>query len=182
MAFTANRVGWGFVDNSGWVEFTVSNTGSGAGTAFNLVVLAGFSSGGSTYYPNADWINEIDSFSVNGTYLAAGYNYAAGVLNGQYAYYTTLQFTSDPDGAGTGLDDMDGDGFFDDLPPGKSITIKAHAATSAFLKLKRSLSNCRDRGINVHSSNPPKTVIHASREKNSRFCQPVVVAQAMLPL
>jgi uncharacterized protein (TIGR02145 family) len=126
MAFTANRRGWGFIDNSGWIEFTVSNTGSGAGTAFDLTVLAGFSSGGSTYYPNANWINEIDSFSVNGNYLLSGFNYAAGALNGQYAHFTTLQYTFDPDGAGTGLDDLDGDGYYDDLPVGKTITIRAH--------------------------------------------------------
>ena len=104
MAFTANRQGWGFIDNSGWIEFTVSNNGTGAGTAFDLTVLAGFSSGGSTYYPNADWINEIGSSSVNGNYLLAGFNYAAGALNGQYAHYTTLQFPFDPDGAGVGLE------------------------------------------------------------------------------
>ncbi|MFH1159528.1 MAG: PKD-like domain-containing protein [bacterium] len=126
MAFTGLRKDWGFIDNSGWVEFTVSNTGSGYGTAFNLVVLAGFSSGGSTYYPNANWLNKIDSFSVSGNYLAASYNYAAGATNGRYAYYTTFQYTSDPDGPGVGLEDADNDGFFDDLPIGKSIMMKAH--------------------------------------------------------
>ncbi|MCX6245259.1 MAG: hypothetical protein NTU98_11210 [Bacteroidetes bacterium] len=126
MAFTNNNVGWGFIDNRGWVEFTVTNNGTGAGTAFDLSILSGFSSGGSTYYPNSNWLNKIDSFSVAGHALKASYNYAAGALNGQYAYYTKLQYTTDPDGAGTGLEDSDGDGFFDDLPVGKSITIKAH--------------------------------------------------------
>ncbi len=126
MNFTNNNVGWGFIDNRGWVEFTVTNNGTGAGTAFDLTLLSGFSSGSSTYYPNSTWLNKIDSFSVNGHALKAGYNYAAGALNGQYAWYTKLQFLSDPDGAGTGLEDADNDGFFDDLPVGKTILIKAH--------------------------------------------------------
>lgn len=126
MTFTNNKLGWGFIDNRGWVEFTVTNNGTGAGTAFDLTLLGGFSSGGSTYYPNSNWMNKIDSFSVNGNAIKASYNYAAGALNGQYSYYTKLQFLSDPDGAGAGLDDADFDGFFDDLPVGKTITIRAH--------------------------------------------------------
>jgi len=126
IAFTSNRRAWGFIDNSGYVDMMVTNSGTGAGTAFNLTILSGFSSGGSTYYPNGDWVNEIDSFSVGGNYLPASYNYASGALNGQYAYYTTFQYTFDPDGTGMGLEDADGDGFFDDLPAGKSTTVRAH--------------------------------------------------------
>ncbi|MEI6898487.1 MAG: PKD-like domain-containing protein, partial [Bacteroidota bacterium] len=126
MAFTNNNYGWGFIDNHGWVEFKITNNGTGAGTAFDLVPLAGFSSGGSTYYPNSNWINKIDSFSVNGIKIGAQYTYGAGALNGQYAFYTTLPYFSDPDGAGVGLEDADGDGLFDDLPIGKTVTIKAH--------------------------------------------------------
>ncbi|POS02282.1 hypothetical protein Q361_1041, partial [Flavobacterium croceum DSM 17960] len=32
-------------------------------------------------------------------------------------------FTTDPDGAGVGLEDVDGDGFYDDLPPGNTVTL-----------------------------------------------------------
>lgn len=126
LTLTGNRKDWAFIDDSGWVEFTITNTGSGYGTAFNLVILAGFSSGGSTYYPNSNWINEIDSFSINGNYLASSYNYASGATNGQYAYYTSLPFTFDPDGPGVGLEDFDNDGYYDDLPVGQTITMKAH--------------------------------------------------------
>jgi hypothetical protein len=59
MAYTNNNKGWGFIDNHGWVEYNLTNNGTGAGTAFDLVALAGFSSGGSTYYPNANWINKM---------------------------------------------------------------------------------------------------------------------------
>ncbi|MBC8319923.1 MAG: PKD domain-containing protein, partial [Bacteroidetes bacterium] len=124
--FTGNQLGWGFIDNSGFIEFTVTNNGSGAGIAFDLVSLAGFASGGNTYYPNNDWLNEIDSFSVNGNYLTAQYNYAAGAINGQYAYYFNYAFTFDPDGPGVGIEDVDGDGIFDDLPIGNTVTVKAH--------------------------------------------------------
>lgn len=127
LSFTANRRGWGFIDNRGYTEFTVTNTGSGSGgIAYDVTVLAGFSSGGSTYYPNGNWINKIDSFSINGYAKVAGYNYASGALNGQYAYFTALAYTFDPDGNGVGLTDADGDGFFDDLPAGASFIIKAH--------------------------------------------------------
>jgi uncharacterized protein (TIGR02145 family) len=127
IAFTANRRSWGFIDNSGWVDFTVTNTGSGTGgTAYDVVVLSGFSSGGSTYYPNGNWINKIDSFSVNGFQQLATYNYGTGAANGQFAFYTKLLYTFDPDGSGTGLTDADLDGYFDDLPAGQSFTVRAH--------------------------------------------------------
>ncbi|HJN05979.1 MAG TPA: hypothetical protein QF480_05140, partial [Bacteroidales bacterium] len=126
IAFTANVRGWGFIDNSGFVEFTITNNGSGVGTAYDLVTLAGFSSWGNTYYPNSNWLNEIDSFSVNGNYLVAEYNYAAGAINGQFAHYFSYDYTFDPDGPGIGIEDEDGDGYYDDLPIGDTITVKAH--------------------------------------------------------
>jgi uncharacterized protein (TIGR02145 family) len=126
MSLTNNNLGWGFIDNRGWIEFTITNNGTGAGTAFDLMVLSGFSSGGGTYFPNWNWLNKIDSFSVNGHSIKANYNFAPGALNGQYAWYTTLQFPFDPDGSGIGLEDSDNDGFFDDLPVGHTVTIRAH--------------------------------------------------------
>jgi len=126
ITFTGNNRGWGFIDNSGFIEFTVTNNGTGAGTAFDMVTLGGFSTGGGTYYPNGDWLNEVDSFSVNGNYSKSFFNYAAGATNGRYAYYFNYPFTFDPDGPGVGIEDVDGDGFYDDLPVGNSVTVKAH--------------------------------------------------------
>jgi PKD repeat protein len=126
MVFTGNNVGWGFVDNSGFIEISVTNNGTGAGTAYNLVTLSGFSSSSSIYYPNNNWINEIDSFSVNGSYLKSFYNYSSGAINGQYAYYFNYGYSSDPDGVGVGIEDADGDGVFDDLPVGHTVVVKAH--------------------------------------------------------
>ena len=126
ISFTGNNKGWGFIDNSGFIEFTVTNNGTGAGIAYDLVTLGGFSSSGTVYYPNNNWHNEVDSFSVNGNYLSSAYNYATGAINGQYAYYFNYTYTFDPDGPGVGIEDVDGDGLFDDLPVGNSVTVKAH--------------------------------------------------------
>ncbi|MBP4136736.1 HYR-like domain-containing protein [Flavobacterium geliluteum] len=50
-------------------------------------------------------------------------------------------FTSDPDGVGVGIDDLDGDGFYDDLPAGASITfdIAALVNCNATCNISRSL-------------------------------------------
>ncbi len=126
IVYTGNVQGWGFIDNSGFIEFDVTNNGSGAGTAFDLITLGGFSSSSNIYYPNNNWLNEIDSFSVNGNFIQADYNYAPGAINGRYAYYFDYSFPFDPDGPGVGIEDSDGDGVFDDLPVGHTVTVKAH--------------------------------------------------------
>ncbi|MGS0526791.1 hypothetical protein ACU8V7_18240 [Zobellia nedashkovskayae] len=41
--------------------------------------------------------------------------------------------TTDPDGAGVGLEDLDGDGFFDDLPVGNSLVLEAELAYNYLL-------------------------------------------------
>ena len=45
-----------------------------------------------------------------------------GLSNSSIDYVPFDYFTTDPDGLG-GLDDLDGDGFFDDLGPGESVTV-----------------------------------------------------------
>jgi gliding motility-associated-like protein len=50
------------------------------------------------------------------------------VFNNFYNYNLTNFFTSDPDGVGVGLEDLDNDGFFDDLPAGKSVTLDISAS------------------------------------------------------
>ena len=55
----------------------------------------------------------IDTFAIPSTY----YSWGSGVTIGALKDY----FTTDPDGTGVGLDDLDGDGFFDDLVPGGSF-------------------------------------------------------------
>jgi uncharacterized repeat protein (TIGR01451 family) len=66
-------------------------------------------------------------------------NYNVSPGNGSPAYvlyrnYYTLslsnRFASDPDGAGIGLEDMDNDGYFDDLPVGNSMVIRTRLSTT----------------------------------------------------
>ena len=45
---------------------------------------------------------------------------SSGFTTSQLSIYNLLDF--DPDGAGVGLEDIDNDGFFDDLAPGESFT------------------------------------------------------------
>ncbi|WP_423998563.1 gliding motility-associated C-terminal domain-containing protein [Maribacter sp. IgM3_T14_3] len=95
---------------------TVTNTGTGNAPLFNLEIQLGMSNGGgnSTNLSNISFYSW-DNFMVNG--ISAGANSATNRTN--------LQFSSDPDGAGVGLEDLDGDGFFDDLAVGESFSLEA---------------------------------------------------------
>jgi uncharacterized protein YjdB len=42
---------------------------------------------------------------------------------GIFNYNLNNVFATDPDGVGVGLEDVDGDGFYDDLPPGNTVTL-----------------------------------------------------------
>ncbi len=71
---------------------------------------------------------EADAFEtadvrINGVSIDPSWYY---YQNFDYVVNTTL-FTIDPDGPG-GLDDVDGDGFFDDLPGGETLTMEIEAA------------------------------------------------------
>jgi len=74
-------------------------------------------------------ICEGDAFEAVSAEIVGGSAFAASDLyfDGTYFMASALNFTADPDGAG-GLSDTDGDGFFDDLPGGESITIRYVAA------------------------------------------------------
>ena len=50
--------------------------------------------------------------------------------------------TTDPDGVGVGLADIDGDGFFDDLPVGKSIEIKIEYTVECGVSLTNTARKC----------------------------------------
>ncbi len=49
---------------------------------------------------------------------------------GQLSISLTNRFTSDPDGANFGLADLDGDGFFDDLPSGAYVELRIYFSFS----------------------------------------------------
>lgn len=99
------------------VTYTNNGTGGSAGAAYDITALLGNTT-----------INtpiERDGFTaddprLNGTGSILTYSYAGGNTPN---IVDLAQFTSDPDGAGTGLEDLDGDGKFDDLAPGQSFSI-----------------------------------------------------------
>lgn len=83
---------------------------NGNGPAYNVKVKLGFSRNGIN--PEVrDYLNFFD-FSVNGVLMSENNDIAQ------------FNFTSDPDGPG-GLQDLDGDGFFDDLPAGATVIMNA---------------------------------------------------------
>jgi gliding motility-associated-like protein len=47
---------------------------------------------------------------------------------GHYTYNLNNFFTSDPDGAGVGLEDVDNDGYYDDLLPGSTVVLDIEAS------------------------------------------------------
>ena len=59
-------------------------------------------------------------------------------------------FTSDPDGVGVGLDDLDGDGFYDDLPAGKTVNIDiATKVNCNAFTCPQNWSNSTDSGVDM---------------------------------
>lgn len=53
-------------------------------------------------------------------------------------------FTTDPDGAGVGLSDLDGDGYFDDLAIGKSVEITIEYEVECSASLSNRADNCKN--------------------------------------
>ena len=53
-------------------------------------------------------------------------------------------FLTDPDGAGVGLDDLDGDGHFDDLALGKSVEITIEYEVDCSASLSNQNDNCKN--------------------------------------
>jgi gliding motility-associated-like protein len=116
---------WSFVDydfasfcESGFVEMEVTNNGNagptGSSSAYNIIVELGFNLPGSEV-PLQDTCFSLDNFELDGQPTIALTNFSA--------YRVELnQFITDPDGPG-GLDDLDGDGFFDDLAVGESFRL-----------------------------------------------------------
>ncbi|MGC4094649.1 MAG: hypothetical protein QM756_43385, partial [Polyangiaceae bacterium] len=102
------------------VKITYSGTGSGdtAGAIFRIKPGVGPSDGGGTnFYISGASVTNVtySNFLLNGT-IPITPTYSS--VTGRYTF--TLNFTTDPDGAGVGLDDLDGDGYYNNLLPGKS--------------------------------------------------------------
>ena len=115
---------WPGLTTTDTAEFLLRNDGTGAGDIYNLTLDLGFSNGGATYIPADYNIYTWSNFNVDGTSFAN---------QGTEGSFADFQLTTDPDGAGVGLEDLDGDGFFDDLPVGNSLVLEAELAYNYLL-------------------------------------------------
>jgi hypothetical protein len=124
------------IDLCDTITYTVRvANGSGAGvlTAYNLNVIFGMGHNsspiatplnqvlwGETYQNTRHWGDfKLNGYPIPETVMTYGTNPASW---GRPSTVPSNLFTSDPDGPG-GLADVDGDGYFDDLPPGASTTV-----------------------------------------------------------
>jgi len=103
------------------IEFSATNGGTGNDTAagmYDIDIQHGY------VYPRRSYVQAYDTNIVC---------YSNARINGQSVSTFTSAgnivrmnlkdlFTSDPDGAGVGLEDLDGDGYYDDLPRGNTVT------------------------------------------------------------
>lgn len=100
------------------IDVTFTNNGTGvlsAASAFNNVFRFGMNS--ASGWDAVNWMTT--GIALNGVSVT----HTPG-MNGVPASINATQFLADPDGAGVGLADLDGDGRFDDLPQGASITFR----------------------------------------------------------
>lgn len=73
---------------------------------------------------NTMWSGHLRGIKIFSNFKLNGISVTLPTLNnsGPVDYVAYDYFTTDPDGAG-GLDDLDGDGFYDDLAPGEELTV-----------------------------------------------------------
>ena len=102
----------GFSGQTDFAKFTVTN--NGAGPAYNIKIRLGVNTGNTTYVPTTTSSLVINNFNVNGN-----------VTPDDATDTVYFQYTTDPDGVGVGLEDLDGDGFYDDLAQGVSFKMEA---------------------------------------------------------
>jgi len=116
---------WAIIDeeytgicSEGFIEVALFNAGSeittGAGTAFNISLIPGI--GANSTAPTVDPCLRLNNFNI-GTY-----NFMNPIVGNQYILDLAL-LMNDPDGQG-GLEDLDGDGEYDDLAVGDSLFLR----------------------------------------------------------
>jgi hypothetical protein len=114
----------------------VTNVGSGNLAFANYLnvgmsIVESGSGGGHSGWPMGAWLVDSATFisadpAFNGASLTES---GGGIAGNSGAFFTTVndRFTADPDGPGTvGLKDLDGDGFFDDLMPGDTVSFRIY--------------------------------------------------------
>jgi len=116
----------------------VENTSTTAGSdAYDVLINVGLGHNSSpltTYSSNPFWAFDykntraVSNFQFVGGAAVTPDNYASTIYpsyGSGYTYAFPPDFlTSDPDGAGVGLEDLDGDGYYDDLAPGASTELE----------------------------------------------------------
>lgn len=136
----------GFVDKCTPFEYTMtmSNTGSGnpvAATMFDLRILQGQAGGGSSVAGFDTTVFNFSNIRIGTTSIPAA-NITWGGTGGTVMIIELNNlFSTDPDGAGTGLEDIDGDGFFDDLYPGRSVVLRVAVAVKCDIACNRDKNN-----------------------------------------
>jgi hypothetical protein len=105
--------------------YSNNGTGANAGTMYNVKAYLGHNFAHTlVFLPKKHFKVDIKNISLNGNAMPATL-VASPLVSGDQVYELSFdQFTTDPDGAGVGLDDLDGDGRFDDLAPGKTATVR----------------------------------------------------------
>ena len=110
--------------NDAVVQAIITNNGTestaGAGTAFKITQLLGIDNGENINVRSPLIISNVQMSNGAGGWVPLT---ATGGFSGKADTIRLSQLTSDPDGAG-GLTDADGDGQYNDLPVGQSITIR----------------------------------------------------------
>ena len=114
-----SRENIGFVDKCTPFDYTLELTNGGTGdvkaaTMYDVAILQGQNGRGAN-------LTEMDTSLYSLTNVRIGSKSVPfTIFNGILTIHLSNLFMSDPDGQG-GLADVDGDGFFDDLPNGQSI-------------------------------------------------------------
>lgn len=96
-------------------DATITNTGSGGQAGALYGILTNFLEGS----------NSSVAFSLSNFRIGAIPLTAVGIVGTLHSKSIDFsQLTTDPDGMGVGLEDIDGDGQYDDLMPGQSFTVR----------------------------------------------------------
>ena len=152
-AATGVRVG--FVNScTPWTgRYTFTNGGTGNASAsgmYNVKFRWGGSNNGTVL--TSSGINRNFLQFISGTIGSqTGLTVVNGTVSNAIASIDVKDlFTSDPDGVGVGLDDLDGDGFYDDLPAGKTVNIDiATKVNCNAFTCPQNWSNTYDSGVDM---------------------------------
>jgi hypothetical protein len=133
-------------------EITYFNNGDGGNVSamYNIVAYLGHNQWGDiSNLPKNDPKITIQNCSINGNKITYTIN---PYYSNNNAYQLKMnQLTTDPDGINIGLEDIDGDGQFDDLAPGKSFTIQYEEKWTCDIQCGTGTYNLAPRSVLVYT-------------------------------